>query len=130
MAKRQEEVKAALILVKDKYVMYYNHRCEPAPTFEPGDKVWLDGSNIATNQPSSKLSHCRLGPFLIKACVGNRAYHLTLPPQLQQLHLVFPVVKLSRALPDPILGHRPAPPPPLTLIDGEAEYEVEAILDS
>jgi hypothetical protein len=33
-------------------------------------------------------------------------------------------------LPDPIPGQRPAPPPPPTLIDGEEEYEVEAILDS
>jgi hypothetical protein len=43
---------------------------------------------------------------------------------------VFPVVKLSIAHPDPILGRRPAPPPPTTLVDGEEEYEVEAILDS
>jgi hypothetical protein len=43
---------------------------------------------------------------------------------------VFPVVKLSIAHPDPIPGRRPAPPPPTTLVDGEEEYEVEAILDS
>jgi hypothetical protein len=40
------------------------------------------------------------------------------------------VVKLSPAPPDPILGRQPAPPPPTTLVDGEEEYEVEAILDS
>jgi hypothetical protein len=34
------------------------------------------------------------------------------------------------ALPDPIPGRRPAPPPPPTLVDGEEVYEVEAILDS
>jgi hypothetical protein len=43
---------------------------------------------------------------------------------------MFPVVKLSIAHPDPIPGRRPAPPPPTTLVDGEDEYEVEAILDS
>jgi hypothetical protein len=37
---------------------------------------------------------------------------------------------LSHAPPDPILGRRPVPPPPTTLVDGEEEYEVEAILDS
>jgi hypothetical protein len=42
---------------KDEYTMYYNHQHEPAPVFAPGDKVWLDGSDIATNRPSSKLSH-------------------------------------------------------------------------
>jgi hypothetical protein len=49
MAKGQKEVETAIIKAKDKYAMYYNHRCEPAPIFEPGDKVWLDGSDIATN---------------------------------------------------------------------------------
>jgi hypothetical protein len=52
-----EEAKAALTKVKDKYTMYYNHQHEPAPVFTPGDRVWLDGSDIATNRPSSKLSH-------------------------------------------------------------------------
>jgi hypothetical protein len=32
--------------------------------------------------------------------------------------------------PDPIIGRRPALPPPTTLVDGKEEYEVEAILDS
>jgi hypothetical protein len=57
MALGIEEAKAALTKAKDKYTMYYNHRCEPAPVFAPGDKVWLDGSDIATNRPLSKLSH-------------------------------------------------------------------------
>jgi hypothetical protein len=52
-----EEAKAALTKAKDEYAMYYNYRREPTPVFAPGDRVWLDGSNIATNRPSSKLSH-------------------------------------------------------------------------
>jgi hypothetical protein len=30
MAEGLEEMKAALAKAKDKYAMYYNHRCEPA----------------------------------------------------------------------------------------------------
>jgi hypothetical protein len=52
-----EEAKAALTMVKDEYTMYYNCQCEPALVFAPGDNVWLDGSDIATNRPLSKLSH-------------------------------------------------------------------------
>jgi hypothetical protein len=63
-------------------------------------------------------------------CISHSAYHLTPPPPPHCLHPVFPVVKLSLALPDPILGWWPALPPPPTLADGEEEYEVEAILDS
>jgi hypothetical protein len=57
MALGIEEAKAALTKVKDEYTMYYNRRCEPALVFTPGDRVWLDGSNITTNRLSSKLSH-------------------------------------------------------------------------
>jgi hypothetical protein len=130
MALGIEEAKAALTKAKDEYSMYYNRWREPAPVFAPGDKVWLDGSDIATNRPSSKLSHRRLGPFVVEACVGHGTYRLKLPYHFHRLHPVFPVVKLSPALPDPIPGRRPAPPPPTTLVDGEEEYEVEAILDS
>jgi hypothetical protein len=57
MAQGLEEVKAALTKVKDEYTMYYNRRWEPAPVFTQGDRVWLDGIDIASNRPSSKLSH-------------------------------------------------------------------------
>jgi hypothetical protein len=57
MALGIEEAKAALTKAKDEYTMYSNCQREPAPVFAPGDKVWLDGSNIATNRPLSKLSH-------------------------------------------------------------------------
>jgi hypothetical protein len=130
MALGIEEAKAALTKVKDEYTMYYNRQREPAPVFAPGDKVWLDGSDIATKRPSSKLSHRRLGPFVVESCVGHGAYCLKLPYHFRRLHPIFPMVKLSPVPPDPILGRRPAPPPPTTLVDGEEEYEVEAILDS
>jgi hypothetical protein len=57
MAQGLEEAKSAIAKVKDEYAMYYNCQREPALVFKPGDRVWLDGSNIATNRPSSKLSH-------------------------------------------------------------------------
>jgi hypothetical protein len=112
MAKGLEEAKEALTKAKDEYAMYYNHWHEPVPVVPPGDKVWLNGSNIATHQPSSKLSHCCLGTFTVKACVSHSAYHLSLSPHFWCLHLVFPGVKLTIALPDPIPGCQPAPPPP------------------
>jgi hypothetical protein len=104
MALGIEEAKAALTKVKDEYSMYYNCWHEPAPVFTPGDRVWLDGSDIATNRPSSKLSHQHLGPFVVEACVGHGAYRLASPLHFRRLHPVFPVVKLSPMLPDPIPG--------------------------
>jgi hypothetical protein len=48
MALGIEEAIVALTKAKDEYSMYYNHRHKPAPVFAPGDRVWLDGSDIAT----------------------------------------------------------------------------------
>jgi hypothetical protein len=57
MAQGLQEAKSTIAKAKDEYTMYYNRRCKPALVFKPGDRVWLDGSDIATNRPSSKLSN-------------------------------------------------------------------------
>jgi len=49
---------------------------------------------------------------------------------MKQLHPVFNVVKLTPAPEDPITGQRTEDLPLLIVIDGEAEWEVEEILDS
>ena len=59
---------------KDEMAKYYNWRRTPAPDYQPGDKVYLDASDIHMTRPSQKLSHKRLGPFSIVRKVGNRAY--------------------------------------------------------
>ena len=51
-----EEAKAALVKSKDDKARYYNQRQTPAPDYKPGDKVYLDASDISTTQPSRKLS--------------------------------------------------------------------------
>jgi hypothetical protein len=130
MAKGLSEARAALTKSKDEYAMYYNRRREPAPDLKPGDRVWLDASDIRTTRPSSKLSHRRLGPYEIESKVGHGAYRLKLPFSLGRLHPVFPIVKLTVAIPDPIPGRKPVPPPDPILIKGVQEYEVEEVLDS
>ena len=125
-----DEAKAALAKSKDDMARYYNQRRLPAPDFQPGDKVYLDGADIATTRPSRKLSHKHLGPFLIERKVGNNAYRLRLPPSMSCIHPVFNIIKLTPAPEDPIIGRRTVPPPLLEIIDGEEEWVVEEILDS
>jgi hypothetical protein len=62
--------------------------------------------------------------------IRMNAYHLTLLLPMKHLYLVFNVVKLTLAPPDPIPSRHAPPPPPPELIDGEEEYVVEKILDS
>jgi hypothetical protein len=125
-----EEAKSALRKSKDDMVHYYDRHREPTLVFEPGEKVYLDGSDITTTRPSKKLSHWFLGPYPVVRAVGKNAYQLRLPYSMCRLHPVFNVVKLLRSLKDPIPGRHPMPPPDPEVIDGEPEYEVEAILDS
>uniref|UniRef100_A0A0W0F4H4 RNA-directed DNA polymerase n=1 Tax=Moniliophthora roreri TaxID=221103 RepID=A0A0W0F4H4_MONRR len=78
-----EEAKAALDKAKQEYTQYYNRCRVPAPEFKPGDKVWLDASDIQTDQPSKKLADHNLGPFVVEHCVGFGAYKLKLPTTMK-----------------------------------------------
>ena len=71
-----EEAKAALAKSKDDIAKYYDQRWTLTPDYKPGDKVYLDASDIQTNRPLRKLSHYRLGLFPIVKRVGNGAYQL------------------------------------------------------
>jgi len=125
-----EEAKVALAKSKDDMMLYYNRKRSPALEFKTGDMVFLDASDIQTTRPLKKLSHRRLGPFPVDSQVGNGAYWLHLPLSMSQLHLVFNMVKLSLAPPDPIPGQQTSPPPLPEIVDGEEEWVVEEILDS
>ena len=76
MEEALKEAKAALAKSKDDMAKYYDQRRTPAPDYQPGDKVYLDTSDIHTTRPSRKFSHQRLGPFPIVRKVRNGAYHL------------------------------------------------------
>src|SRR6266511_3083465 len=106
-----EEARSVLAKVKDDMACYYNQCRIPAPSFAPGDKIYLDSEDIQTTRPSKKLSHCQLGPYLIERHVSKYAYRLIFPPLMRQLHPVFNVVKVSLAPDNPIssreLSHLP-----------------------
>ena len=102
----------------------------PTPQYKPGDRVYLDASDIVTTRPSQKLSHRQLGPYVVERRVGPLAYRLRLPTSMRCLHLVFNMVKLSPAPDDLIPGQRASPPPPPVIVNNRPEYKVEKILDS
>jgi len=125
-----EEAKSTIRKAQDDMKRYYDCRRTLAPVFNPGDKVFLDASDIRTMHPSQKLSHQRLGPFIVERWIGPMAYRLKLPHWMKQLHLVFNVVKLTLAPDDPIPGRKTMDHPLPIIIDREVEWEVEEILDS
>ncbi|GAA5956477.1 hypothetical protein JCM10213_003320 [Rhodosporidiobolus nylandii] len=101
---------------------------KPAPSFDIGDLVWLSAKNIATSRQSQKLDHRFLGPYPVEAKVGPSAYRLSLPAEVR-LHPVFHVSLLHPHRENPFPDRLPSPPP-LTIVDGQPELEVEGILDS
>ena len=98
----------------------------PHRTFTPGDKVWLDARHLRVDTPSRKLSPRRYGPFEVMKQISPVAYRIKLPPQMR-IHNVFHVDRLIPYVETQAYG-KAYPQPPPELIDGEEEYEVEAII--
>jgi len=116
-----EEVKSVIRKAQEDMKRYYDRHRTPALVFNPGNKVFLDASDIRTMRPSQKLSHRWLGPFVVERRIGPMAYRLKLPYWMKQLHPVFNVVKLTLAPDDPITGCKIEDHPLPIVIDGEAE---------
>ncbi|KAF8703907.1 hypothetical protein RHS03_06162, partial [Rhizoctonia solani] len=97
------------------------------PSFNIGEKVWLDAKNIQLHSNSNKLDPKQIGPFRITKKISSHTYQLDLPETLK-IHNVFYVGLLSKSHKSP---SQPFPdwPPPET-IEGEEEYKVEHITDS
>ena len=54
------------------------HAGEP-PVFDKGDKVFLDGRNLKTSRPTSKMEDKWFGPFEVLEKVGVSAYRPKIP---------------------------------------------------
>jgi hypothetical protein len=80
--------------------------------------------NIQTKQPSTKLDHKKLGLFKIKKITGLVNYKLVLLKTIN-IHPVFHISLLELVQP----GALPAPITEIKLVNPNAEYEVEKILD-
>ena len=94
--------------------------------YQLGDQVWLEGRNLHTTHPSSKLAPRCYGPFTITRVVSRTSYQLKLPPQWK-LHDVFHATLLTPYKETALNGQSYQEPAP-DLINGQLEWEVESIL--
>jgi hypothetical protein len=96
--------------------------------YKKGNKVWLEGTNITTMHPTSKLAPRQHGPFEITEVISDVVYKLKLPP-LWRVHDIFHASLLSPYHEMAMHGPNYHNPPP-DVINGEPEWEVEEIMGS
>jgi len=104
------------------------------PKFKPGDKVWLETTNLSTDRPSPKLDWKRIGPLTIRERLSDLTYRLKLP-EGYRIHDVFHVSLLTPVKQDQIKGRTQAPLPPVIIANPETEepeehYQIKRYLDS
>jgi len=92
-----------------------------------GDQVWLEATHLRLPFQTSKLNPKRYGPFWIQKVISPVAYWLELPVTWR-IHNTFHVSLLSPYQETPKHGLNFSCPP-LDLIDGEEEQEIEQILN-
>ena len=94
--------------------------------FKKGEQVWLDSRNLKIGYLSWKLASKQDGPFTITEVLGPVTHCLKLLNQWQ-IHDVFYASLLSPYCETKTHGPNFMKPPP-DLIEGEEEYEIEAIM--
>ena len=114
---------------QQQYQKYADVRRSAPPDFKIGDKVFVKGEFIKTTRPSKKLLDKYYGPYPIIGQAGSLSFILKLPDNMRAIHPVYHVSMLEPALPNTIPNRVQEPPPPIE-VEGEVEYEIEAILDS
>src|SRR5712671_4139993 len=99
----------------------------PKDVFKLNDQVWLESKHLALPHQSKKLAPKRVGPFRITKVISPVVFQLDLPPSWR-IHDVFHTSLLTSYCETTAYGPNFIKPPP-DLIDGEEEYEVEAVLN-
>jgi hypothetical protein len=104
----------------------------PPPAYAIGDLVWLEGKNLRTSHPASKLAPRRYGPFPIEKAINPVTFRLTIPASWSsRIHPVFHASLLTPYR--ETAAHGPnftRPPPDLIGPDNAEEWEVDQLLDS
>ena len=130
MTAMQTEVKAALHHAVDEMSKYHNQHCQHAPTYNEGNRVWLNAANYSTNRPTKKLDHKWLGPFTIVKVISCATIKLKLSLKERGIHPVISISDVCPYLPDHITTCPADTLPGPTLVHGHKEYKVKTILNS
>ena len=90
----QEARNQASVAIRKAQLGWIKDKEKKQHVYQKGDQVWLDGHNIKTYHPMTKLAPKRHGPFPIERVLSPIDYQLTLPEQWK-IHGVFHVDLLT-----------------------------------
>jgi hypothetical protein len=96
--------------------------------YKEDDQVWVEGTNLKTLYPLTKLGPKRYGPFKVLKKFSNAVYQVEIPRRWK-IHNTFHANLLTPYKETELHGPNYTRPPP-DLVDGEQEFEVEKILDA
>ena len=122
LSSTHDDVQAAHKIAQQKMKEWITSKLTP---WKVGDRIWLETTNLHMNGPK-KLQMKRTGPFKVEEVVSYTAFHLCIPSQWK-IHSIFHASLLTTYKETSEHGPNFLRLPP-DLIDGEEEYEVEAIL--
>jgi len=128
MSQLHDTLQAEMTEAQMRHKEYYDAQRRPDPNIQQGDMVWLLPRNIRTTRPCKKLDYKKIGPFKILATIGTSAYKLDLPASMR-IHNTLHISLLELYNDNKLPSQRSEPPPPI-LIEGEAEYELEEVIDA
>jgi hypothetical protein len=66
MKKVHKETAAAICQSSEKAKNTHNKHSRPTHKYAPGDRVYLEATNLRTDHPTKKLDDKHFGPFKIK----------------------------------------------------------------
>ena len=117
----------AMVSYADRAQRAANRWRVPAPTYRPGQKVWLLARDLPLPVFSRKLAPRYVGPYVVGKIINPSALRLLLPPSLK-VHPVFHVSQVKPVVSSALSPPVPAPPPPRVLEGGDLVWEVSRIL--
>ena len=103
------------------------HMSREQTTFQKGDKVLLESTNLKLLYPYWKLAPKQEGPFTIAEVMGPVTYKLNLPKKWR-IHPIFHAALLTAYWTTKKHSPELSRPPP-ELVKGEEEHKVKAILN-
>lgn len=126
MTEIRKEAQASITLAGTHTKIIYDKKWHHSLDYQPGDQVWLEGTNIKMKHPLKKLNYKWYGPFKVKSKKGLSTYELELP-LTWQIYPVFNEMLLTLYKPPTFDIQCKDPEPPPELIKGFKEHEVEEI---